>query len=146
MSAKRKRVVITTIEQKLEAVRRIKDGEILRNVAADFDVGISTVSDWVKSKSKLEEHSSKMPNRKTRKLSRMKNWMKPFICVSRNSEKRGLLCRGRLFKEERGVVTGRRVIYTAMEGHCSQKTLWEKKFKLKYQIFFVEICSVVLYL
>jgi transposase len=61
MLAKRKRVVIT-IEQKLEAVRRIKDGEILRNVAADFGVGISTVSDWLKSKSELEEHSSKMPN------------------------------------------------------------------------------------
>ena len=51
-----------TIERKLEAVRRIESGEILRNVVADFGVGISTVSDWVKSKSKLEEHSSKMPN------------------------------------------------------------------------------------
>jgi transposase len=49
MSAKQKRVVIT-IEQKVEAVRRIKDGEIVRNVAADFGVDISTVSDWVKSK------------------------------------------------------------------------------------------------
>jgi transposase len=49
-----------TIEQKLKAVRQIKNGEILRNVVADFGVGISTVSDWVKSK--LEEHSSKMLN------------------------------------------------------------------------------------
>jgi transposase-like protein len=61
MSATRKRVVIT-IEQKLEAVRRIKSGESLRNVAADFGVCMSTVSDWVKSKSKLEEHSYKIPN------------------------------------------------------------------------------------
>jgi transposase len=61
VSARRERVVIT-IEQKLEAVRRIKNGEILRNVASDFGVGISTVSDWVKSKSKLEEHLPKMPN------------------------------------------------------------------------------------
>jgi transposase len=59
MSARRKYVVIP-IEQKLEAVRRIKNGEILRNAAADFSVGISTVSGWVKSK--LEERSSKMPN------------------------------------------------------------------------------------
>jgi transposase len=51
-----------TTEQKLEAVRRIENGEIFRNVAVDFGVGISTVSDWVKSKSKLEGHSSKMPN------------------------------------------------------------------------------------
>jgi transposase len=49
-----------TIEQKLEAVRRNKNGEILRNVAADFGFGISTVSGWVKSK--LERHSSKMLN------------------------------------------------------------------------------------
>ena len=59
MSAKRKHVVIT-IERKLEVVRRIKNGEIVRNVAAYFRVGISTVSDWVKSK--LEKQSSKMPN------------------------------------------------------------------------------------
>jgi transposase len=51
MLAKRKCVVI--IEQKLKAVRQIKNGEIMRNVVADFGVGISTVSDWVKSKSKL---------------------------------------------------------------------------------------------
>jgi hypothetical protein len=40
VSDKRKLVAIT-IEQKLEAVRRIKNGEILRNVAEDFGVGIS---------------------------------------------------------------------------------------------------------
>jgi GTP-sensing pleiotropic transcriptional regulator CodY len=37
-----KRVVMTT-ERKLEAVRRIESGEMLRNVAADFGVGISAV-------------------------------------------------------------------------------------------------------
>jgi transposase len=93
MSTKRKCVVIK-IELKLEAVRRIKNGEILRNVAADFCVGISTVSDWVKSKSKLKEHSSQM----------------------------------------------------AKGGTLKPKNVVKKKFKLKYQIFFIEICSVVLYL
>jgi hypothetical protein len=93
VSAKRKRVVIT-IEQKFEAVRRIKNGEILQNVTADFGVGISTVSDWVKSKSKLEEHSSKMLN----------------------------------------------------AGTLQPKNVVKRKFKLKYQIFCIEICSVVLYL
>lgn len=66
MSSKRKRVVIT-IKQKLEAVRLVENGSLLRNVAADYGVGISTVSDWVKSKSKLLQHSSKIPNRKTMK-------------------------------------------------------------------------------
>jgi hypothetical protein len=82
-----------TNEQKLEAVRRIKNGEILWNVTADFDVTISTVSDWVKLKLKLKEHLSKMPN----------------------------------------------------GGTMQPKKLW-KKFKLKYQNFFVEICNVILYL
>jgi hypothetical protein len=41
MSARRKCVVII-IEQILEAVRRIENGEILRNIAAEFGVGIST--------------------------------------------------------------------------------------------------------
>jgi transposase len=50
-----------TTERELEVVRRIENGEILRNVVADFGFGVSTVSDWVKSKSKLQEHSSKMP-------------------------------------------------------------------------------------
>lgn len=68
MSAKRKRVVVT-IEQKLEAVRRVENGEILRKVAADLGVGISSVSVWVKNKSTMEEYCSKMPNRKSMKPS-----------------------------------------------------------------------------
>jgi transposase len=48
----------------------------LQNVAADFGVGISTVSDWVKSKSKLEEHLSKMPNGGT---------LQPKTVVKKNS-------------------------------------------------------------
>jgi transposase len=73
-------------------VRQIENGEILRNVTADFGVGISTVSDWVNSKSKLEEHSSKMLN----------------------------------------------------GGTLQPKNAVKKKSKLKYQTFFVQICSVVL--
>lgn len=66
MSNKRKRVVLS-IKDKLEAVRRVESGAILRNVASDYGVGVSTVSDWVKCKSKLLEHSCKIPNRKTMK-------------------------------------------------------------------------------
>jgi hypothetical protein len=71
MLAKQKHVLIT-IEQKLEAVIRIKNGEMLQNVKADVGVGISTVSDWVKSKLKLEEHSSKMSNGGTLQPKNMK--------------------------------------------------------------------------
>lgn len=60
MTGKRKRVVIT-IEQKIEAVKQVENGRLLRNVAADYGVGVSTVSDWVKAKPKFEEHLSKIP-------------------------------------------------------------------------------------
>lgn len=67
MSVKRKRVVVT-IKDKLEAIRQVENGVLLRNVAANYGLGISTVSEWVKSKSKLHEYSCKVPNRKTMKL------------------------------------------------------------------------------
>lgn len=56
------------IEQKLEAIQRIENGETLQSVAADFGVGVSTVSEWVKINSKFEEHFLKMPNKKTIKI------------------------------------------------------------------------------
>ena len=36
-------------------------------VAADFGVGVPTVSDWVKMKNTFEEHASKTPKKKTMK-------------------------------------------------------------------------------
>lgn len=66
MSTKRKRVVVT-IKEKLEAIRQVENGVLLQSVAANYGVGISTVSEWVKSKSKLLEYSTKVPNRKTMK-------------------------------------------------------------------------------
>ena len=36
-------------------------------MAADFGVGVSAVSDWVKMKNKFQEHVSKMANKKTMK-------------------------------------------------------------------------------
>lgn len=59
--------MVITIEEKLGAIERVKNGELLRNVAADFGVGVSTVCDWMKQKKKFEEHASKLPNKKTMK-------------------------------------------------------------------------------
>ena len=66
MSTKQKLVVIT-IEEKLEPIKIIQNVEILRTLIADFGVGVSTVSDWVKIKNKFEEHALKMPKKKTMK-------------------------------------------------------------------------------
>lgn len=49
---------------KLEAVRRVENGEILHNVATDLGIGISSLSDQVKNKSNIEEYCGKMESRK----------------------------------------------------------------------------------
>lgn len=65
---KHKRVTVT-IKDKTEAIRQVENDVLLRNVAANYSVGISTVSEWVKSKYKLQDYSCKVLNRKTMKLS-----------------------------------------------------------------------------
>ncbi|XP_050498761.1 tigger transposable element-derived protein 2-like [Diabrotica virgifera virgifera] len=59
MAAKRKNVVVT-MEKKLEALGRIDKGESLKTVAASYGVGTSTVSDWKKNRTKIEEFCFKL--------------------------------------------------------------------------------------
>lgn len=70
MSQKRKKVVVS-VEKKLEAIRRLDKGEIIRNVAADYGVGETTVGDWRRNRSHLEQFATisgdAMTSRKTMK-------------------------------------------------------------------------------
>uniref|UniRef100_A0A6P7GUF6 Jerky protein homolog-like n=1 Tax=Diabrotica virgifera virgifera TaxID=50390 RepID=A0A6P7GUF6_DIAVI len=59
MATKRKNVVVT-MEKKLEALGRIDKGESLKTIAASYGVGTSTVSDWKKNRTKIEEFCFKM--------------------------------------------------------------------------------------
>lgn len=99
MSAKRKRVVIT-IEQKLEAVKRVENGELLRTVAADLGVGISSVSVWVKSKSKLEEYCAKMPNRKSMKPSEYEQVNEALFLWFSQAREKGMPISGPILMEK----------------------------------------------
>ncbi|XP_046737740.1 jerky protein homolog-like [Diprion similis] len=54
MPGKRKKVVVS-VAKKLEAIRRLDKGEIIRNVAADYGVGETTVGDWRRNRSHLEQ-------------------------------------------------------------------------------------------
>ena len=47
MATKRQKVVVS-MEQKLEAIKRLDKGETMQNVADDFGVGRVTVGDWKK--------------------------------------------------------------------------------------------------
>ncbi|XP_028139627.1 jerky protein homolog-like [Diabrotica virgifera virgifera] len=59
MATKRKNVAVT-MEKKLEALGRIDKGESLKTIAASYGVGRSTVSDWKKNRTKIEEFCFKM--------------------------------------------------------------------------------------
>lgn len=45
MSGKRKRVVVS-LETKFNAIKRVDNGESIKNVAAELGVGEVTVGDW----------------------------------------------------------------------------------------------------
>ncbi|XP_050514036.1 jerky protein-like [Diabrotica virgifera virgifera] len=48
------------MEKKLEALGRIDKGESSKTIAASYGVGTSTVSDWKKNRTKIEEFCFKM--------------------------------------------------------------------------------------
>lgn len=73
-----------TIEEKLAAIASVNNGELLRNVAADYGVGVSNVSDGMKMKNKFEEHASKLPDKIEWKRVNMKKFMRPFLYCSHN--------------------------------------------------------------
>lgn len=68
MSQRRKKVVVS-VEKKLEAIKRLDKGELIRNVAADYGVGEVTVGDWRRNRFNLEQFAIKscglMTSRKT---------------------------------------------------------------------------------
>lgn len=57
MAEKRKKTVIT-IEDKLRALKRLDAGETAKKIASEMGVGTSTVSDWKKSREKIEKWCS----------------------------------------------------------------------------------------
>ena len=99
MTGKRKRVVIT-IEQKIEAVKQVENGRLLRNVAADYGVGVSTVSDWVKAKPKFEEHLSKIPKRKTMKKAEYEKLNKVLFLWFTQQRTKGMPLSGPILQEK----------------------------------------------
>lgn len=57
MAEKRKKVVVT-MEQKLQAIKRLDKGESAKKIAAEMGVGKSTVGDWKKGRSEIEKWCS----------------------------------------------------------------------------------------
>jgi transposase len=129
-------LLLKTIEQKLEAVKQIKNGEILRSVAEDFGVGISTVSDWVKLKSKLE-HSSKMPNRKTMKTTEYKKLNEALYLWFTQQREKGTRLSG-------PIIQGKAKMVAKMMEQCKSFTAssdWLDRRKTQYGVRHLNICG-----
>ena len=54
MRAKRKRVVLS-LEDKLNAIKHLDQGETLKKVASDLGVGEVTVGNWRRKRAQIEE-------------------------------------------------------------------------------------------
>uniref|UniRef100_A0A6P7FZZ9 Jerky protein-like n=1 Tax=Diabrotica virgifera virgifera TaxID=50390 RepID=A0A6P7FZZ9_DIAVI len=104
MATKRKNVVVT-MEKKLEALGRIDKGESLKTIAASYRVGTSTVSDWKKNRTKIEEFCFKMITKESLnnrcKANKAKNeTLDEALCVWFYAEReRGLPVSGPIIQE-----------------------------------------------
>lgn len=127
-----------TIEEKLEAVKRIKNGEILRTVAADFGVGVSTVSDWVKMKNKFEEHASKMPNKKTMKTCQNDKVNEAVFLWFTQQREKGVTLSGPVIQEKAKMLSG----LMGEEGEGFKASAgWLEKWKNRYGVRQVNVCG-----
>lgn len=63
MNAKRKRVVVS-MDMRLKALKRIDNGESVKIICAELNVGKSTVNDWRRDRHSIEDFCSKMESDK----------------------------------------------------------------------------------
>jgi transposase-like protein len=55
MSSEKRKKVVVSMEQKLEALQRLDKGETMHKVAEEYGVGRVTVGDWKKKRSEIEK-------------------------------------------------------------------------------------------
>jgi len=105
MAMKRKNIVVT-MKKKMEALSRIDKGESLKNIAAEFGVGTSTVSDWKKNRERIENFCFKMISKdsldnrckaKTSKLDTLDEALFLWFCAERE---RGLPISGPIIQQK----------------------------------------------
>lgn len=127
-----------TIEEKLEAINRVKNGELLRNVAADYNVGVSTVSEWVKMKTKFEEHASKMPNKKTMKTCQNEKVNEAVFLWFTQQREKGVALTGPIIQEKAKILSE----MMGEKGNGFKASAgWLEKWKGRYGVRQVNICG-----
>lgn len=137
MSGKRKRNVVE-IKDKLEAIRQVESGALLRCVAAKFNVGVSTVGDWIKNKDKLLKHSSKIPNRKTMKTSDFEKVNEALFLWFTQQRVKGVPISGPVLQEKARMLAG--MLGEEGENFLASKG-WLDRFKNRYGIRQLSLCG-----
>lgn len=107
-------------------------------MAADFGVGIFTVSDWVKMKSKFQEHASKMPNKKTMKTSQNEKVNEAVFLWFTQQREKGVSLSGPIIQEKAKMLS--EMMGEAGEGFKASSG-WLEKWKNRYGIRQVNVCG-----
>lgn len=143
MASKRKRVVVS-MEDKLNAIRRVEKGETLQKVADDYNVGRVTVGDWKKNKSEIEKWCSArvtgaaLKERKTmRKCDYEKVSEALFIWFTSHRE-RGVPISGPLLQEK---ALQFRKEFDEGEADFSASSGWLDRWKRRYGVRQLQICG-----
>lgn len=138
MSRKRTSVVID-VKDKLEAVSQVENGALLRCVAADYCVGVSTVSGWIKRKDRLVELCSKIPNRKTMKSSDFDKLNETLFTWFSEQRKKGVRLSGSVLQEKARLLLAEMLGESGMNFVASSG--WLDRFKTRYGIQQQDLCA-----
>lgn len=107
-------------------------------MAADFGVGIFTVSDSVKMKSKFQEHASEMPNKKTMKMSQNEKVNEAVFLWFTQQREKGVSLSGPIIQEKAKMLS--EMMGEAGEGFKASSG-WLEKWKNRYGIRQVNVCG-----
>lgn len=137
MSRKRTHVLID-IKDKLKAVKQVENGARLKCVAADYRVGVSTVSGWIKGKDRLVELCSKIPNRKTMKTSDFDKLNETLFSWFSKQKKKGVRLSGPVLQEKARLLLAEMLGESGMNFVASSG--WLDRFKTRYGIRQQDLC------
>lgn len=143
MSGKAKRRFVP-IKIKLEALKRLDNGETLKKLAAEYGVGEVTVGDWRRNRDKIEKFSTnKCSNistcvRKTMKKSEYEKTSEALFLWFSQQRQKGNPISGPILKEKalffRNELKEGDNTFTASEG-------WLDRWKKRYGVRQLEICG-----
>lgn len=142
-SNKRKRVVIS-LQEKLKAVRRLDNGELLKNIAKDLGVGVSTVAEWRKNREKLEKWcsvlSSPTPARKSMKRGEYEKVDDSLFLWFTQNRERGIPISGTILKQKAVSLSEELPVIEAPESFSASDG-WLDRWKKRHGVRQLKVCG-----